>query len=317
MSNIPYADIYVFPSSNSTTHGKITAEDNLRDIVTRLKMNNFIVEGLAISKNGSNLEIAVGACNIRGYLITITDTVSISNPTAGSNVWFKLTYDINNHLLAGVDPNDSTLIEGVEVVFTDPSIGEEGDYLQIGKLDANGDVDTDFVPNSFPISSEQIGSGVDNSTSLAQYITNYINTVATSTYLSKVADDVKTGNVKFENGSDPTDLKTVTIDNDEVLFKDDTTKLLDIQGNNITSDDAVTLTATDGITLTVNGVSVVIGNDKKITIGDVVVDCSNAGKVAISSSKPIEITSSSVSISGNLSVSGDIIGARVFNAVYK
>ena len=303
MANIPYSDIEVFPSSNSTTQGKITAEGNIKAIVTRLNTLNFVVEGLGISKSGSDLEIAVGSCNIDGYLITITNTLTIANAPSSKNVWIKLDFDANDLLMAGVDPVDNTLIEGITIDFDDPQVGDEYKYLQIGVLDSNGDVDTDFTPNPFPFSTSDIRSGTDNDKSLETFLTDDVS----DTYLNKTTDDEKVGYAKFISSDVLTDKKSVTVDNQEIVFKDDTTTLLDILGSVISSDSS--------ITLNVNGTTVVVSNNT-VTIGDITIDLSTAGEPIISSSSKIILDTTNVEITGNLSVGGTITGDKVYNAVY-
>jgi len=303
MANIPYSDIEVFPSSNSTTQGKITAEGNIKAIVTRLNTLNFVVEGLGISKSGSDLEIAVGRCNIDGYLITITDTLTIANAPSSKNVWIKIDFDVNNLLMAGVDPVDNTLIEGITIEFDDPQVGDEYKYLQIGVLDSNGDVDTDFTPNPFPFSTNEIRSNTDNSKSLETFLASDVS----DTYLNKTTDDEKVGYAKFISSNVLTDKKSVTVDNQEIVFKDDTTTLLDILGSVISSDSS--------ITLNVNGTTVVVSNNT-VTIGDITIDLSTAGEPTISSSSKIILDTTDVEITGNLSVGGTITGDKVYNAVY-
>ena len=303
MANIPYSDIEVFPSSNSTTQGKITAEGNIKAIVTRLNTLNFVVEGLGISKSGSDLEIAVGSCNIDGYLITITNTLTIANAPSSKNVWIKLEFDANDLLMAGVDPVDNTLIEGISIDFDDPQVGDEYKYLQIGVLDSNGDVDADFTPNPFPFSTSDIRSGTDNDKSLETFLTDDVS----DTYLNKTADDEKVGYAKFISSDVLTDKKSVTVDNQEIVFKDDTATLLGITGSVISSPTQITLSA--------NGTTIVISNNT-VTIGDITIDLSTAGEPIISSSSKIILDTTDVEITGNLSVGGTITGDKVYNAVY-
>lgn len=311
MANIPYSDIEVFPSSNSTTQGKITAEGNIKAIVTRLNTLNFVVEGLGISKSGSDLEIAVGSCNIDGYLITITNTLTIANAPSSKNVWIKLEFDANDLLMAGVDPVDNTLIEGISIDFDDPQVGHEHEYLQIGVLDSNGDVDTDFTPNPFPFSTSDIRSGTDNDKSLETFLTDDVS----DTYLNKTTDDEKVGYAKFISSNVLTDKKSVTVDNQEIVFKDDTTTLLEITGNTTDGINEGVISSPTQITLSANGTTIVISNNT-VTIGDVTIDLSTAGEPKISSSSKIILETTNVEITGNLSVGGTITGDKVYNAVY-
>lgn len=304
MSNILYNDINVFPASNSTTHGKITAEDNLRGIVTRLKTLNFVVEGLGLSVSGSNLNIAVGKCNIKGYLVSIVNQITIANYPSNKNVWFKLTFDNNDLLEADVDPLDTTKIEGVTVEFDDPVDPDDPCYLQIGKIKNDGTIDTTFTANPFPFSTNEIMSNDDPKKSLQEYLTGDVK----NTYLSKVESDEKKGNVKFiGNPNDPADLKTITIDNDEIKIENNGNLLLSI------SEDIISGNAS--ITLTVNGTNVVVQSNK-VTIGDLEIDLSTAGTPTISSTTAITLTAPTVQINGQLEVSGTVRGSKVYNAVF-
>lgn len=319
MGNIPFNDINVFPSSNSTTHGKITAEDNLRDITTKMKLSNYIVSGLGITKNGANIDIDTGACVIDGYLITITSSFSVAY-TASSNVWFKIDFDANSLIDTIVDPNDNTKIKGVEITFTDPSV-DEYKYLKIGELDASGNPVPTFTPNYFPFSSDSIAvpdsNGIYNTS-----LTDYVENVATGEFLSKINNDTKKGNVVFNNNNDN---KTVTIDSGSVVFKDDTTTLLEITGGIINADGNINTvvsgdvsTIADEITLTVNGMSIVLKNEggqNKIVIGNLTLTI-GVDQVDIACPSTVNISANNTNITGDLTVNGTITGTKVYGAVF-
>ena len=311
MAKIPYSSIEVFPASNSTTQGKITAEGNLKGIVTRLNTLNFVVEGLGISKSGSDLKIAVGKCNINGYLVTITNTITVANSPSSKNVWIKLDCDINDLLKAGIDPVDNTKIEGITIDFDDPQTADEiAKSLQIGVLDANGDVSPTFTPNPFPFSTSEIRSGTDNTKSLNSYLTVDVK----NKYLDKTDNDNKVGNAKFISNNVLTDKKSITIDHEEILIQDDTTTLLDITGNTTDGINEGVISSPAQITLSANGTTIVISNNT-VKIGDLTIDLSTAGEPKITSTSKIVI-GKSVYVQGDLEASGTIRGSKVYNAVF-
>ena len=256
------------------------------------------------------MEIAVGKCNINGYLVTTTDTITISNPPSNKKVWIKLEFDVNGLLLAGIDPNDNTLIEGISIEFDDPQVGDEYKYLQIGVIKADGSIDTDYTPNPFPFSTSEIRSGTDNTKSLDSYLT----VDANNKYLNKTANDNKVGNAKFISNDVLTDKKSITIDHEEILIQDDTTTLLDITGNTTDGINEGVISSPAQITLSANGTTIVISNNT-VKIGDLTIDLSTAGQPTISSTNKIVI-GCDVDVQGNLEASGTIRGSKVYNAVF-
>lgn len=321
--NIYDSALTVFPSSNTTGEGKTTSEPNLTGIITRMHLDNYIVnEGTGLTLSSGTLNIPDDyAVNIAGYLLTFVST-SVSSVPSDCDVFIELRFNSVDGLLYGKDTTPgSNYTAGALVTFATPSAGVQ--YVQIAKV-VSGNLDSTFVPNMFPISSDTVQNGNTNTS-----LTNYIDTVAANTYLSKVANDTKDGNVVFGDSADPDDLYTMTIDNKMVLVKDDNAELIKISGNtidgkasslNVKATDQVIITGGNaGIVLTANGKTIQIDSNGHIIIDGIVLTfSSNTVDIACPTNVNLTLngTGGKIDITGDVRVHGDITGDTVHGAVY-
>lgn len=317
-TNILNANVHAFPSSNSNTQGKPTSEVNLREIITRLHIQDYIVSDLTtypLQVSGTTFTIPQNfQANINGALVTFDAAQTITLPSTTTEVWLCLWYDNADHIYG--QESGTSNIQGVYVDFTEPTDADKKGF-QIANV-ISGTIDTDFKPVVCPISSDIIQTNSNGET-----LSEYINTTATDTYLSKVTDDTKTGNVTFVKTGDT---KNIVIDNDSIEIKDNSTVKLNISGDtvsstsdvNITSGDSLKATGTNDVTLEVNGTKIIIKNDSTIEIGNVKLTIGSTD-VTISGPSTINInntTDTTVNIKGDLNVTGEIKGSKVYGAVF-
>lgn len=308
--NIVDSVINVFPSSNATK--KTTSEENLRAVITRLKIGNYVVDestGLAINTVGT-LSIPSGyAVNINGYLISFENSTSVSNVPSDCDVFMKLCYN-GDGLLYGKE-DDVTYTHGIVIVFTEPLVTE--DYVQITKV-VNDAIDPTFIPNKFPISTKDIKNG-DTNDSLA----DYISTTAPNTYVSKVDPDTKKGDLDFiaDGNQDHIDISNTGID-----FKNSSTVNLHIAQGIISKDTSKiefkTESGAKNIVATANNFKV-IGNASITASGNVVtVDNTGTtlGNFKINGNNITNNNAITVTNSGGITFSGNLIANKVYNAVF-
>jgi len=324
-ANIKNANAYAFPSSNSNKNGKPTSETNLRDILTRIRVQNFVVDestGLTLSSNTLTIP-ADYKVNINGTLITFNSTQTISSVPTDANVYIYLNYDNSTPpLIYGPDAPDTTVLKGVYVDYTDPSTDDEKKIsLQIAKV-VSGSLDTTFVANALPLTTNEIAYVDDNGDVTVQSLSDFLNTTLTDLYLSKTVDDTKEGNVVFQ-GTGST--KEILIDNEKIVLSDNSDPILSIEEDTISNSTGDIVFDETNNELIINGntkvilksgtTNIVIDNSK-ITIGNTTFTVSgNDIKIKPASTGKV-IIESDVSVTGNLDVTGDVTGDRVFNAVY-
>lgn len=94
--------IIAFPSTNSKDSGKLTSEENIKDIVTRITELNYRLTNssfiVSCNKNGT-ISISPGSANIRGYKIITSEDASLdfSKEDDGKYyVYIALYKDSNN-----------------------------------------------------------------------------------------------------------------------------------------------------------------------------------------------------------------------------
>ena len=317
-TNILNANVHAFPSSNSNTQGKPTSELNLREIITRLHIQDFIVSDLTtypLQLSGTTLTIPEKfQVNLNGALITFDDDQTITLPSTTTEVWLCLWYDSADHIYG--QESGTSNIQGVYVDFAEPTDTDKKG-IQIANV-VSGTFDTTFKPVVCPISSDNIQVNSNGST-----LSEYVNTTATNTYLSKIADDTKTGNITFTKSGET---ETVVIDYDSIQIKDSSAVKMNLSGDtisstsdiNVTSGDNLKVTGTTDVTLEVNGTQIVVKNDNTIEIGNVKLTIGSTD-VTISGPSTINInntTDTTVNIKGDLNVTGEIKGSKVYGAVF-
>ena len=317
--NIYDEAVTIFPSSNATSEGKITSEPNLRGIVTRLKISNYVVnEGTGLTLEGTVLKIPRGySVNIDGYLLEFEAT-SIGSVPANCSIYIELRFNSLDGLLYGKE-DDPTYTHGAIVTFTEPDPGVQ--YIKIGDV-TGGTLSTDDV-NHFPISSDIIANGETNTS-----LTDYINTGASELYVSKINNDTKKKNLKFVS-DDLSDQTNIVVDNSKINVNNNETTLMSIQGSTIrnTTVGSITFDSTNNIlkvsgnqkvTIDANGTSIAVENNK-VTIGNIVLNLSGS-IVSIEGATDVIIGKQTepqnVTLYGDLTVNGDITGDRVFGAVF-
>lgn len=313
--------VSIFPSSNSINEGQITSEPNLKGIITRLKISNYVVdESTGLTYSSGTLSIPDGyKVNIAGFLLSFESTSVGSVPTDCS-IYIELRFNLIDELLYGKGAGDS-YTHGALVTFTTPA--DPDTSVLIGNV-VGGVLNTNGV-NHFPISSDIIANGTTN-TSLTKYITEG----AVDEYVSRTQNSTKKKNLELEADNTSTDKKTITLDHETIKIKDDTTELMVITRDEIDSDTSKTLGSIKfdaannvisisgktgkAVSIDVNGTSVLV-EDNKITVGNVILNISS-GNVSIACPNTVTITAPQVTMTGNLNVNGDITGTRVFGAVF-
>lgn len=321
-ANIKNSNAYAFPSSNSNTNGKPTSETNLRDILTRLHIQNFVVnESTGLTLSSGTLTIPAGyQANINGTLVTFNATQTITGVASDTNVYLYLNYDNSTPpLLYGPDAPDTTILKGVYVDYVDPSTDDEKKIsLQIAKV-VSGNLDNTFIPNVFPLSTNEIAFVNDSGDITTQTLSDYLNNTVANTYLSKVADDTKKGNVTFAaTGS----TNEIIIDNTKIEILENNVVSLKLSGNKLKSDGKIEITSA------LNGVDIQGATQVRISCGNAILTVQN-NVVQIGSTsfiidntnikiKPMGkvIIDSDLDVTGNINATGTIIGSKVYNAVY-
>lgn len=321
-ANIKNSNAYAFPSSNSNTNGKPTSETNLRDILTRLHIQNFVVnESTGLTLSSGTLTIPAGyQANINGTLVTFNAAQTITGVASDTNVYLYLNYDNSTPpLLYGPDAPDTTILKGVYVDYVDPSTDDEKKIsLQIAKV-VSGNLDNTFIPNMFPLSTNEIAFVNDSGDITTQTLSDYLNNTVANTYLSKVADDTKKGNVTFAaTGS----TNEILIDNTKIEILENNVVSLKLSGNKLKSDGKIEITSA------LNGVDIQGATQVRISCGNAILTVQNnvvqiGGTSFILDNdnikiKPIGkvIIDSDLQITGNINAEGTIIGSKVYNAVY-
>lgn len=151
----PTSDIIVFPSSNSYDEGKLTLEENIRDIVTRITNRNYALPSGNYSKDGNEVDsfnvtsesdkikIDIGSANINGYKVVTNNPIYIDPPTVGTTpieLGMILTYDGSDHVRGDKTDGATTIFEGVWIGYLSeyPYEYNKRDSLMIAILDYNG-----------------------------------------------------------------------------------------------------------------------------------------------------------------------------------
>lgn len=152
-------DIYAFPSSNSVDDGKLTLEENMSAIVTRitkrcytLGAEDFMIDPTPGTVDGSPaLRIHPGLANIAGYYINCSfksttepdqQFIFIKPPAETGTqipVGIKLAYDSSGHILGDVGiVGETQYLNGVYFTYLTEEQIKEDDTLVLGYVDWSG-----------------------------------------------------------------------------------------------------------------------------------------------------------------------------------
>lgn len=148
----PSDDIIAFPSSNSIDEGKLTLEENMRAIVTRITNRNYTLteESFTLTLIGTNkLQISTGEANIQGYHIQTSAVLDLEAPNMtgkGIIVGMKLTYDNSDHIRGDVEDGAYSSFEGVWVGYFESGTKDK-DMLILGTIDYDGTTITNVTRN--------------------------------------------------------------------------------------------------------------------------------------------------------------------------
>lgn len=136
-----YENILVFPTANSKNSGKLTIEDHMRDIVTRITELNYKLdsESFKLTLSNNKVVVSAGKANIAGYGITTTTSITMCNPTQTGNIELALVlhYDESDHLVGNNPiPEDSIeYYEGVRLEWlTNSSTSDPNKRLLLGSV---------------------------------------------------------------------------------------------------------------------------------------------------------------------------------------
>ena len=147
----PSSDIIVFPSSNSTDEGKLTLEENIRDIVTRITNRNYTLPSGNYDKDGiqipslnvtiesDKLRIDTGSANINGYKVITNNPIYLDIPEktdTPTNLGMILTYDGSDHIRGDKVDGAYIVFEGVWIGYLEkyPDKYNNSDCLLIATI---------------------------------------------------------------------------------------------------------------------------------------------------------------------------------------
>lgn len=148
----PSDDIIAFPSSNSIDEGKLTLEENMRAIVTRITNRNYALteDSFILTLIGTNkLQISEGNANIQGYDVLTSAVLDLEAPIMTGEkiiVGMKLTYDNSDHIRGDVEDGAYSSFEGVWVGYFPPGTKDK-DMLILGTIDYDGSTITNVTRN--------------------------------------------------------------------------------------------------------------------------------------------------------------------------
>ena len=114
-------DIVVFPSSNSQDEGKLTIEENMREITTRISNKNFVISGYDVVKSGEGLLVGEGTANFQGYNISTIAKMPLDPPRSILDriLVMKLAKDGSDHVIGDVTDMGVTTFNGVYLDYCD------------------------------------------------------------------------------------------------------------------------------------------------------------------------------------------------------
>ena len=157
-SYYPSKYITVFPTSNSEDEGKVTIEENMRSIVTRITKKNYKLTKesfkLEVVKDGKNLYVTVGPgeANIIGYHIQAKSSINIRQSPSINDIaiGMSLAKDGSDHVTGDIYDGASNTYSGCYIKYynLDDLIKNLDKILILGMIkvetDENGDI-TDII----------------------------------------------------------------------------------------------------------------------------------------------------------------------------
>ena len=327
--NLLASSVKAFPSSNDHVNdGKVTNEINLRTMINRLKILNYkrTATDLQLSVNGTDLGIATGLGSINGTFVEVSTALSVdcSSVTDGDYfVYINLVYDASGNIKS----NSGTVTEGITcAIETTEQTGVN--YLYLGTLNvASGTLTvTSSTNNIYPYDLSSFPNPTGDNT-----LQNFLSTSIPNTYVSKVANDSKIGNLEFTGSG----TKKVTITNTSVGVSDSGTNTLTITDNYISKTGVNT---EPRVQIKSDSVDMIYGDSKatvkntgtssEINLTTVEYDENNNAtnhtiKVTDSDIQIDDlsivgdtITVPTLTVDGDFTATGDIHANRVYNAVY-
>lgn len=114
-------DIVVFPSSNSQDEGKLTLEENVREITTRIVSRNYIVAGFELTNNGNSVTVSEGSASIQGYNVSTISSITCKLPPSRHDdiLIMTLAKDGSDHVVGDVKDGDTITFAGVYITYYD------------------------------------------------------------------------------------------------------------------------------------------------------------------------------------------------------
>lgn len=114
-------NIVVFPSSNSQDEGKLTLEENVREIVTRIVSKNYILSGFELTNNGNSVTVSEGTANIQGYNVSTISDITCNIPASVHDdvLIMTLAKDGSDHVCGDVKDGNTITFAGVYITFYD------------------------------------------------------------------------------------------------------------------------------------------------------------------------------------------------------
>lgn len=140
MAYYDYDKIIVFPSANATDSGKSLSESNIKTLVTRITNRNYVIgDSSFIATVGSeSVTVSSGIANIQGYLITTTESKTITSPESSGTyiLGIKIRKDQGTgNILGDVDGSNV----GVDINFYNYDIYKDNtDILTLYTAEVNG-----------------------------------------------------------------------------------------------------------------------------------------------------------------------------------
>ena len=203
------SNITVFPSSNAVDNGKVTSEQNIRDIITRLRVNNYKLgpSQFNLTRTGDNVSISSGVANINGYRIEASTVTTSDHPTGSGNYKVVLSVVLaNGHIKGDVTSGTTTVCEGVAIRFVEESAEiTENDLVLGDAVYTSGSLTsvTTNTTNLYPFASNEIIiDEYDEVTTPPNSLTDWLRNIIPHTYVSKIEDDIKVGSLLFRDDQD-------------------------------------------------------------------------------------------------------------------
>jgi len=146
-------NIVVYPSSNSIDNGKLTIEENLKNMVSRITSRNYALKSsdFVLSIVGGKIQIGAGSGNIQGYDVVSSAALLLDNPISEVGyklIGLKVTKDGSNHVRGEVLDGNDTYFEGIWAGFFPEASATDPDLLILGRVYWDGLAFTELVRDS-------------------------------------------------------------------------------------------------------------------------------------------------------------------------